>query len=70
VNVDVGGLAWRRAVAIVALLLVWMVFVAALATIGWYVWSDFVDPPHRDPAAVGAATVVVGAASRRVDTDV
>jgi hypothetical protein len=40
VNGDVGGLTWRRAVSIVALLLVWMVFVAALATIGWYIWSE------------------------------
>jgi hypothetical protein len=44
VNVDAGGLTWRRAVSIVVLLLVWMVFVAALAAIGWYVWSEVVDP--------------------------
>jgi hypothetical protein len=35
----------------------WIVFVAALAAIGWYVSSEFVDPPpYRDSEAVGAAT--------------
>ena len=57
VNVDAGGLKWRRAVSIVVLLLVWMVFVAALAAIGWYVWSELVDPaPPGGLDAVGAAT--------------
>jgi hypothetical protein len=66
VNGDVGALTWRRAVAIVTLLLVWMVFIAALATIGGYIWSEFVDsPPPRDPAPVGAATAP-SAASRQV----
>jgi hypothetical protein len=44
VSVDVDGLTWRRMVSIVVLLLVWTVFVAALAAIGWYIWSVVVDP--------------------------
>ncbi len=55
------GLRWRRTVSLVVLLLVWMVFVVALAAIGWYVWSVVVDPPpYRDPEAVGAATASWG----------
>jgi hypothetical protein len=43
---------WRTAVSIVAMLLVWIVFVAAIAAIGWWLLSALIDPePYSDPEA-------------------
>lgn len=48
---------WRSAVSLVALLLVWIVFIAAVAAIGWWMLTVLINPqPYSDPDA--AATLV------------
>jgi hypothetical protein len=56
-SIYVGVPRWRAAVSFAVLLVVWIVFVAAVAAIGWWLLTTVIHPlPYSDPEAASVST--------------